>query len=77
MENTIPIDSTKDHIQVLKATIEFELDEKDLTEEQKKQIMMEHIIETMDDWLKGNAIITIEFETEKNEILEQNNIFIH
>ena len=61
----------------MKATIEFELDEKDLTEEQKKEIMMEHIIETMDDWLKGNAVITIEFETEKNEILEQNNIFIH
>lgn len=38
---------------------------------------MEHIIETMDDWLKGNAVITIEFETEKNEILEQSNIFIH
>ena len=38
---------------------------------------MEHIIETMDDWLKGNAVITIEFETEKNEILEQNNLFIH
>jgi len=77
LENRIPIDSTKDHIQVLKATIEFELDEKYLTEEQKKEIMMEHIIEIMDDWLKGNAVITIEFETEKNEILEQNNLFIH
>ena len=39
--------------------------------------MMEHIIETMDDWLKGNAVITIEFETEKNEIHQQNNLFIH
>ena len=77
MENRIPIDSTKDHIQVLKATIEFELDEKYLTEEQKKEIMMEHIIETMDDWLEGNAVITIEFETEKNEIHQQNNLFIH
>ena len=71
------IDSTKDHNQVLKATIEFELDEKDLTKEQKEQIMMEHIIETMDEWLKGNTVITIEFETEKNEIHKQHNIFIH
>jgi hypothetical protein len=38
---------------------------------------VEHIIETMDEFFKGNAVITIKFETEKNEILEQNNLFIH
>ena len=61
----------------MKATIEFEIDEKYLTEEQLKQLMMEHIIETMDEWLEGNAVITIEFETKKNEIHQQIDLLIH
>ena len=71
MENRISIVSTKDHIQVLKATIEFELDEKYLTEEQKKEIMVEHIIETMDEFFKGNAVITINLKQKKMKYLSK------
>ena len=77
MENRIPIVATKDHIQVLKARIEFEVVDKDMTQEQLKQKILEHILETLDEWTKGNAAITIEFETNKNEIHQQDNIFIH
>ena len=67
MENTISIDSTKDHIQVLKAIIEFELVDHNIEKEIMKELLVDHMVEILDQWTKGNAIITIEFETLKKE----------
>lgn len=71
------IDSTKDHNQVLKAKIEFELNDDQLSKDQLKMKLIEHIYEMMDLWIKGESVITIEFEIKKNEIFKQHNIFIH
>ena len=60
----------------MKAKIEFEIDDPNISKEDLKMKLVEHIYEMMDLWIKGESVITIEFETkEKNENTEQNNIF--
>ena len=77
MENRNPTFATKNQIEVLKAIIEFEMIDKYLTKEQLQEKIMQHIFETLEEWQKGNATITIEFKTNENETHEQDHIYIH
>jgi len=57
----------------VKAKIEFELNDDQLSKDQLKIKLIEHIFEMMELWTKGESIITIEFETikkEKNENIQ-------
>ena len=51
--------------------------DKYLTKEQLQEKIMQHIFETLEEWQKGNATITIEFKTNENESHEQDHIYIH
>tara|TARA_R110002096_G_scaffold98202_1_gene218630 strand:- start:1101 stop:1298 length:198 start_codon:yes stop_codon:yes gene_type:complete len=51
----------------LKAIIEFELVDHNIEKEIMKELLVDHMVEILDQWTKGNAIITIEFETLKKE----------
>tara|TARA_R110000824_G_scaffold6669_2_gene30796 strand:- start:14 stop:199 length:186 start_codon:yes stop_codon:yes gene_type:complete len=61
----------------LKAKIEFELVDKDLTEYQMEQKLIEHIFETLNEWTKGKTIIEIEFETNNNENNKSHHLFVN
>tara|TARA_Y100000361_G_C10868600_1_gene193040 strand:- start:210 stop:404 length:195 start_codon:yes stop_codon:yes gene_type:complete len=57
----------------MKATIEFLLSEADekkcFNREEKKELLIKHIIHNLDEWLKGQAVINIEFtETDEETI---------
>ena len=56
----------------MKATIEFQLDDPGIEKEMMKELMVDHMVEILDEWTKGKAIITIEFETLKKEKNESN-----
>tara|TARA_R100001530_G_scaffold99380_1_gene69066 strand:- start:1230 stop:1427 length:198 start_codon:yes stop_codon:yes gene_type:complete len=61
----------------MKATIEFELNDPGIGKEMMKELMVDHMVEILDQWTKGNAIITIEFETIKKEKNESTDKWDH
>ena len=53
----------------MKAIVQFEIIEPELTQAEVKIKLIEHMVETMDLWIHGKGIITIEFV----ETYEKNN----
>jgi hypothetical protein len=45
----------------VKAIVQFEIIEPELTQAEVKIKLIEHMVETMDLWIHGKGIITIEF----------------
>ena len=45
----------------MKAIVQFEIIEPELTQAEVKIKLIEHMVETMDLWIHGKGIITIEF----------------
>ena len=45
----------------MKAKVQFEIIEPELTQAEVKIKLIEHMVETMDLWIHGKGIITIEF----------------
>mgnify|MGYP003131877001 CR=1 FL=1 len=57
----------------MKAVIEFEISKKDAkslkTREEKKEFLTQYLIHHLDEWLKGQTVINIEFiETDEETI---------
>jgi ethanolamine utilization protein EutQ (cupin superfamily) len=61
------------------ATIHFELECSKLTEEEMKKVLIEKMAYEMDEWIYGERIIEIEFETKKikNENTNQPSRFVN
>tara|TARA_R110002020_G_scaffold466850_1_gene689879 strand:+ start:1665 stop:1856 length:192 start_codon:yes stop_codon:yes gene_type:complete len=55
------------------ATIQFELESSKLTNEEMKKVLIEKMAYEMEEWIWGERIIEIEFETKekKNENTDQ------
>lgn len=45
----------------MKAIVQFEIKNTNLTQAEVKEKLIDHMVETMDLWIKGKGIITIEF----------------
>lgn len=61
----------------MKATIEFQLNDPGIDKDVLKGMLVDHMVEILDQWTKGNAIITIEFETQKKEKDENNSQYLN
>jgi hypothetical protein len=59
-------------MKIMKATIEFELDDPGIEKEILEQMLVDHMVEILDQWIKGESVITIQFETLKKEKNESN-----
>ena len=59
---------TKYSSENMKAKIEFEIsDDDNFTKDELKSAMIEHIFNVLDLWVRGQGVITIEFETKKKD----------
>ena len=56
----------------MKATIEFQLNDPGIDKDVLEQMLVDHMVEILDQWTKGKAVITIQFETLKKEKDESN-----
>ena len=58
----------------MKATIEFELSEEDqkkcFNKEDKKELLIKQIIHNLDEWLRGDTVINIEFKETDEETIK-------
>ena len=61
----------------MKAIIQFEIkDDKNISDEEIKQKLVQVIADVMEDWLKGDTVLMIDFiHTYNNEDSKKDNIF--
>tara|TARA_R110000851_G_C13073102_1_gene565054 strand:+ start:1315 stop:1533 length:219 start_codon:yes stop_codon:yes gene_type:complete len=64
-------------MKIMKATIEFQLDDPGIDKDVLEQMLVDHMVEILDQWIKGKAVITIQFETLKKEKNENNIKYIN
>ena len=62
----------------MKAIIQFELKDSKLTEQQLKEKLVDNVVNTLDDWVKGDGVINIDFVYTyiENEANNKNDIHI-
>jgi hypothetical protein len=57
----------------MKAIVEFEVHDKNLTEDELKDKLMNKMVEACEDWLQGEGILLIDIITYRNRAVKRNN----
>ena len=55
----------------MKAIVEFEVHDQNLTEDELKDKLMNKMVEACDDWLQGEGILLIDIITYENEPVKE------